>query len=719
MRGRSGRSQVRRLAALALAILVIPAILSIDSAVRGQPIVQGEPSPRTVVAPDLIRIVDAEATAQARDEAADLVEPVLVSDDEAPAAIVRRVRESFAAARSVRESSASEAPLGTEAQVEALAGRLAMLDREGLRRLAQLSDSELTQVANEAIGIAQLYARESVRADRVEDVADRLLRIELAVRPLPEGVGESIVAPIVRDALRPTVREDQQATATARERAAAAVAPVETTYARGETIVREGQVVTELEFEALRSRNLEGSLPWRSLAEAIAVACLLTAAVAGYLRAAQVRVWRSSRLLLVLSVLMTLAAVGLEVVDLLPVEARSAWSFAVPIGAVAMLIAILVNHTVAVLMAAPLAALITLALPGEPALLVFAVVISLGSVPLVTQLSARGDLRRAALRSTLGYSGVAAVCALTFGEPEQVHVAAAAGLVSGVLTAVIVNGSLPFFESLFGVCTATSLLDLADRNHPLLRELEQRAIGTYNHSLVVSTMVERAAREIGANPLLAGVTALYHDIGKLRRPYFFVENQFGMANPHDDLDPETSTAIIHAHVADGVAMARSHRLPPEVVEGIATHHGTTFVSYFHGKALAAAGPDGRVESEQYRYPGPKPSTRETALLMLADCCESAARAKAHANRNLSQPDLKAIVDRLLAQRVEDGQLDDCTLTFRDLMVVQSSFIETLVGVYHPRIAYPEPPEQTASGELPRLPAGERAATGADATRTGS
>lgn len=419
-RGRGSR-RTQRLAALVLAVIAVPAVLSADGALRDAPIVVGEPSPRTVVAPDLIRVGDPEATAVARDDAAVAVAPVLISDDEAPAAIVREVREAFATARSVRGAAAGAAALDPEEQVEALVGRLTMLDEAGLRRLVELSDAELSQVAAEAVGIAQLYARQTVGEGRVDDAADRLLRIELAVRPLPEGVGDAVVAPVLRAALRPTVREDAAATAATRERSAAAVSEV-------------------------------------------------------------------------------------------------------------------------------------------PA---------------------------------------------------------------------------------------------------------------------------------------------YHDIGKVRRPSFFVENQFGVANPHDELAPEASAGIIRAHVPDGVALARAHHLPAEVIEGIASHHGATLVSYFHRKALAAAGPGERVDADAFHYPGPKPASRETAVLMLADCCEGAARALAQADRNLSGTDLEGLVARMVGERLADGQLYESALTLRDLSAVKRSFIETLTGVYHPRIAYPPAPAEDAAGGVGR------------------
>lgn len=701
--GQPGRRQLLRGAALVLVLAVMPLALAAGSLLQDAPVRAGSPAPRTVVAPDLVRVGDPDATVRARAEAADAVEPVLVADDATVGAIVEQVRTAFADAGDVRRAGeagdADGVPGGPAAppeltaaeQAAALAGRLDALDAAGREQLVALEDGAFEDAAREAVGIAQAYARLAVTADEVAVVADRVLRTELAVRPVPDDVADGIVEPIVRAALRPTVREDPAATQRARDEAAGQVDEVQRTFARGTPIVRADEPVDEVALEALRSRGLEGADLGPSLLRALALAVLLTAAIAGYLHGHRPDLWDSGRSLALLALLVTVAAALLEAASLLPPGLRPTWAFAVPLGALVMLAAILVDPAAGVLVTAPMVVLALFVTPGEPAVGVWAALVGLASVPLVGRLSARGDLRRAAWRSTLSYGAAAGGATLLFGEPSAVGPAAAAGVVGGLVGALVVNGSLPFLESTFGICSATGLLDLADRNHPLLRELEQKAIGTYNHSVVVATMAERAAREINANALLASVAALYHDIGKVRRPYFFVENQFGIPNPHDELPPGTSAIIIQEHVTDGVEMAREYRLPPEVVEGIATHHGTTLVSYFHRQALAQAGDHDEVDEAHFRYKGRRPGSREMVVLMLADCCEGAARAAAQANRHLTGADLTEIVTALCRERLEDGQLDEAPITLRDLATVQRSFIETLSGVYHPRIAYPAKP----------------------------
>ncbi|MDQ3709744.1 MAG: HDIG domain-containing protein [Actinomycetota bacterium] len=691
--------RARRLLPLVLALAGVTAALSISVFLTDQPIHVGEPAPRTVVAPDLIRIQDREATDRARREAGDLIEPVLVDDQEAKAAIVQQVRDVFTAVAEVREPDTNGQTASRRDQRSALAQRLPALQDEAVRALVALDDETLASVGTETLSIAQQLARQRVPAERLEAATEEQLRTELAVRSFPEGVAEAVVEPVIRSSVLPTVRVDEEATAAAREQAAAEVSEVMRSFPSGALVVSAGEVVDPVQLMALRQRGLEGDEPWREAAKALVLAIVGTLAVAAYLRAYRPRVWRSSSRLVLLASLFTGLALVVEAVTLLAPTAAGGWGYLVPAGAVAMLATILFDPPVGVLAVIPTVAMVAFAEPGEGGVVAFAAIAGLLSVPLVSRLSARRDLRRAAWQSTLAYIMLAGLCAAVFNDLATVRLALLAGLINGVLVAMLVNTSLPFLESLFGVVTATSLLDLADRNHPLLRELEQKALGSYNHSIMVATLCERAARAIRADALLASTAALYHDIGKVRRPWFFVENQFGIANPHDDLEPGVSAVIIQEHVTDGITMANSYRLPPEIVEGIATHHGTTLVSYFHRKALAAAGTNaGRVDKAHFRYKGRRPASREMAVLMLADCCEAASRSAAQHNRNLSRQQLEDIVRSLIAGRVADGQLDSSSLTFADLKTVTASFIDTLVGVYHPRIAYPDPVAPTLDPE---------------------
>ncbi|MBI4536054.1 MAG: HDIG domain-containing protein [Ignavibacteriae bacterium] len=270
---------------------------------------------------------------------------------------------------------------------------------------------------------------------------------------------------------------------------------------------------------------------------------------------------------------------------------------------------------------------------------------------------------------------------------EQIIFALANATISPVLT----YGLLIFFERVFKVTTDLTLIELSHFNHPLLRLLGERAPGTYHHSMTMAGLAEAAAAAVGANEVLARVGACFHDIGKIEKPTYFVENQKGSRNRHDRLSPRMSSLIIANHVKEGIALAREYKLPEEVIEFIPMHHGTTRIEYFYRKALKLAETSDdptkvdEINEQDYRYPGPKPQTKETGIMMLADAIEATAR-------TLDDPSpqkLEVAIDELIKKRFEEGELDECPLTLKDLTKIKAAFLGVLVGIYHARIKYPE------------------------------
>jgi len=257
-----------------------------------------------------------------------------------------------------------------------------------------------------------------------------------------------------------------------------------------------------------------------------------------------------------------------------------------------------------------------------------------------------------------------------------------AALITSLASGLLVIGLLPVIEKVFRISTDFLLLELSNLNNPLLRRLSVEAPGTFTHSILVGNLCEAAARRIGANPLLARVAAYYHDIGKLKNPEHFIENQIGRQNPHDLLPPEESARILKAHVTDGVEMAKKAGLPQEIIRIIQTHHGTSLITPFYKKAQEI---HGEVNEEDFRYPGPKPETKEEAICMLADSVEAAARSMSE----LTLDKLRKLIDDIIDSRVKDGQLDSTDLTRRELQEIEEAFFPVLQGVFHPRIEYPE------------------------------
>ncbi|HHY90147.1 MAG TPA: HDIG domain-containing protein [Clostridiales bacterium] len=258
------------------------------------------------------------------------------------------------------------------------------------------------------------------------------------------------------------------------------------------------------------------------------------------------------------------------------------------------------------------------------------------------------------------------------------------GFLNGIFCAVLTIGSLPLWESVFRILTPFKLLELSNPNHPILKRLLMEAPGTYHHSVIVGNLSENAANAIGSNGLLARVSAYYHDQGKLKRPYLFKENQIGAENPHDKMTPGLSAEIIKSHVRDGIEMAMEAKLPQEIIQAIEEHHGTTLVKYFYHKALSE-GKDELVKEEDYRYNGRKPQSKETAVIMLADSVEAAVRSMPEPTSDK----IDQLIHKIIKDKFDDGQLDECDLTLKDLEKNASSFKTVLMGIFHERIEYPE------------------------------
>jgi putative nucleotidyltransferase with HDIG domain len=256
---------------------------------------------------------------------------------------------------------------------------------------------------------------------------------------------------------------------------------------------------------------------------------------------------------------------------------------------------------------------------------------------------------------------------------------------SGILASALASMLLPALESLFKITTDIRLLELSNLNAPILRRLSVEAPGTYHHSLMVATLAENAAESIGANPLLARVASYYHDVGKVLKPEYFVENQSHGSNVHEELSPSMSCLVISAHVKEGVQMAKDLGLPQRIRDMIPQHHGTRVMSYFYRKAKeSVAGENKEILEADFRYPGPKPLSKEAAILMLGDSVEAA-------SRTLTDPDpeqIREMIDRLVEAVIGDGQLDDCDITLREIQLIKESFFKILTGIFHHRIDYP-------------------------------
>jgi putative nucleotidyltransferase with HDIG domain len=355
----------------------------------------------------------------------------------------------------------------------------------------------------------------------------------------------------------------------------------------------------------------------------------------------------------------------------------------IPYAAVAMTLTVLVSGRAA--LATQIAgALHAGIMSGQVELVAYILVPALLGMAAVRRATTAREFAVGALFVTVGNVGVLAAFTLIGRGSDPLGAAQLlrAALLSGAGAGLLAFAAMAMLGHLFRITTVFELRELADPNHPLLRQLLLRTPGTYHHSLLVANLAERAAEVIGADPLVARVGAYYHDIGKMRNPSAFIENQSAGSNPHDELDPLVSAGIVAAHVKDGLALAERYRLPAVIREMIPGHHGNSVVKYFFQLAQQR-GQD--PDESTYRYPGPRPRSKEAAIVMLADGTEASVRSLAEKNAET----IRGMVDRIVGERLSDGQLDDCDLTLRDVQRIKDAFCELLLGVYHERIPYPE------------------------------
>jgi len=359
-------------------------------------------------------------------------------------------------------------------------------------------------------------------------------------------------------------------------------------------------------------------------------------------------------------------------------------SYLVPVASAGMLITILINSHLAMVVVLLLSFIVALVNRFSFDLFFFALVGGVAGIYSSLDVRHRRDLVRAGLY----ISGANIVIISMIGLMKQRSFTQLGenflwGIGNGFLSVILTMGILPYLEELFSITTNIKLLELSDFNQPVLKRLMVDAPGTYHHSIIVGNLVENASELIGANSLLARVGAYYHDIGKLKNPEYFAENQEGVLSKHDDLTPSMSSLILISHVKEGVDLARQYKLNRPIINIIEQHHGTSLIHYFYHKALEE-NKTSKVGEEKYRYPGPKPRTKEAAIVMLADAVEAT-------SRTVEEPSyerLKNMVDKVINDKFIDGQLNDCDITLVNLHRIADSFAHTLTGIYHTRVEYP-------------------------------
>ncbi|WP_313125759.1 HD family phosphohydrolase [Proteiniclasticum ruminis] len=561
------------------------------------------------------------------------------------------------------------------------------ISQEGYFALLSIDNSDLRYALNTINnGINKIY-----ETPLEEDDENKITRSRTEMSDIVDSfsfneAAKNAIKQFVVTLVKPNYFYDEEATARLKEEAENSITPV--LIKKNQTIVKEGDPVNANQLEILSelgylSESGFNALPYSGLVVAVLSIHLI---IVFYLMRFYKVIYEDTKKIALIFLLMNLALALARVMVIIS-------PFIVPYTFLPMLLTILVKKRVGQSLALYSAVFLSIVTGFNVQVLLLLMLTSILSVIFINKVEERNDI----LKSSFYISVVTFVVSLSLGfllsnsvtDSIRNSLFAASGV---ILSGILVIGFLPLIENTFNVVTEIKLLELANPNHPLLKRLQMEAPGTYHHSIMVGNLAEAAAEELHANSILLRVAAYYHDIGKLSRPQFFKENQIGSKNPHDEISPNLSTLIIINHVKIGLEMAEKAKLPQEIKDLIAQHHGTTLVKYFYLTMKNNAEDPDSVKEEDYRYPGPKPKTREAGIMMLADSVEAAVRSIS----DPTQGKVEAMVYKIFKDKLEDGQLDECDITFSDVSKIRKNFLKTFGSIYHERIEYPEDKRKKAN-----------------------
>lgn len=637
----------------------------------------GDLAPRTITAP--YGVIDFAQTTHARQEASAAVQPVYLTKPHVLRQQKQKARNDFAYIVALAED--TSAPLGERESALTSAIPISM-PRSVWTTVLSLSPTQLAQLQQDTLvtlssvmGSGNGIRNNSVGIQEANAFVARLIQQETASPSL-----RLFLTNLTQSLVTPNTFLNRQATLSRKSAAASRVPLVK--ILKGEVVVQQGQTVTPADMEVLSQLGLlnQGWDIGPVLGSMIFVTALV-ALVAGYFWFIRRKLMDSWRVTAMTGLIMVVAVGAADALSGVP-----GLSYLI-VPTAAIMVTALVDAGLGLLMAGVLALAIAVLTGADINIALVSFFGGVAGVFGTSRLSQRYDILRAGL--LVGLVNLLALLGLDVMEgaillQAQVWQYLVWAVVDGLFASILAMGSIPLLEGPFGVITAMKLIELSNPNQPLLRKLLVEAPGTYHHSIMVGNLAEAATEAVGGNSLLARVGAYYHDIGKSKRPYFFVDNQFGAENPHDRLAPTLSAIIISSHVRDGIELSREFRVPEAIVHFIREHHGTTLIRYFYEKALDQDAGEG-VEERDFRYDGPRPQSKETAIVMLADASEATARTL----KNPSPPAIEQVVRRLIKERLEDGQLDESNLTLKELDVIARTFTRVLTGVFHQRIEYPD------------------------------
>jgi len=543
----------------------------------------------------------------------------------------------------------------------------------------QLDNLSLEKIRVDIKSSVRKIMEQGIKKDDLEHAKKQLIR-EISEISLDHH-DALIASEIATSLLLPSLFLNEEDTEKRRKEAIVSVDDVVRTIQKGQIIIRKGEVVTSEDIAILNALGLKNpKINFPNIIGIIMITAICLLMVFLYLSHFYSDIYENVNKLILLSIISIF-------VILLAKIASQASGYLMPIASASMLMAISLNHNIAILLTVILSLLIGFIPGGGLNYILVSVISGIVAIYSIRKATQRSSLTRAGL--IIAGVNIITISALGLINNDGYYLILQNnlwGVLNGFLSVILTIGILPFLESYFDITTSFKLMELSNPNQPLLKKMILEAPGTYHHSIVVGNLSETAAEEIGGNGLLARVGAIYHDIGKIKRPYFFTENQEAYKNIHDEMEPSLSALVIASHVKEGIELAKKNKLPKDIIDIIAQHHGTNLITYFFHRALKENGSaNDAVAEENYRYSGPKPQTKEAGIILLADSLEAATRSLT----NPTPTRIKTLVKEIIQKNLENGQLEECDLTLKDLDKIGDSFSRILTGMFHSRVEYPD------------------------------
>ncbi len=654
----------------------------------------GDTSPEQIRAHRTVRYVDTVQTERLREEAAADADKVYNKVPKSSSAAVGSVSGIFDILRRARVDISLRSTHEKAAWVRR--NLRSDLSDESLRTLISADSASFDQMQSHTERVVGEIMDREIRDD-TNDVQWAREEFKRRAGNFYTSRGYAAAASSIADSvIRPNRIYDPEGTKAARAREREAVPPQYRQVFLGETVIDGGEKVTPEHIDKFMALGLRQ--PHVDYLSLLSIGLLVVSVVVftiAFLARYYQQIYRSTKTMFLLSIIVVFSSLGLKLVGSMLGLNLSGIQYGcfmmIWVATAAMLTAILINPSVAVLVVAFLAGIAGVVMNHELRFVTAAIITSIVAIYAVSDIRNRADYIRAGLYVCIANLAMVWLLGQISGDSVNDRMIGSGwGIIGGMISIGIFGAVTTALEKPFGITTHIRLLELLDTNNPILKRLLMEAPGTYSHSVFVGNIAASAAEVIGADQLLVRVASYYHDVGKMKRPHFFVENQH-VENVHDRLNPSLSALVIRSHTKDGLELAHEYKLPPAICELMSQHHGTSLVRYFYHKAEEETGNGSIVLEQQFRYEGTKPQTKEAALLMLADAVEAA-------SRTLVKPNIGSIKDmvrKIIDEKLSDGQLDESELTFKDISRITDSFVRTLTSMLHARIEYPEPPGSDA------------------------